>query len=71
MTSASGDRARRRIVVFWLVDPEVRILSTTEVPRQQRVIPREAALAARLEFMEERRRHKQSHNVREVSLCEH
>jgi hypothetical protein len=71
MRSTTGGRATRRIVVFWLVDPEVRILSTADVPRQQGSMSHERALAHRLSLMEERRTHKQSHNVREISLCEH
>ena len=71
MTSRSGSLARRRIVVFWLVDPDHRILSTADVPPQQGVVPRADALANRLALMEERKRHKQSHNLREISLCEH
>ncbi len=62
---------RRRIIVFWIVDPNVTIPSTREVAPQQGVIPREEALAARLELMDERRRHKQTLNVRVVNLCEH
>jgi len=61
----------RRVIVFWVVDPDVGVPSTRDVPRQQPVIPREEALAIRLELMEERKRHKQSFNVRAVSLCEH
>jgi hypothetical protein len=57
--------------VFWRVDPSVTIPSTREVPPQQGVISQTEALAIRLELMEERRRHKQSLNVRAVSLCEH
>jgi hypothetical protein len=63
--------ARRRVIVFWIVDPNVKIPSTREVAPQQGVIPHEEALRIRLELMEERRRHKQSLNVRAVSLCEH
>ena len=71
MASATGARVTRRVAVFWLIDPEVRILSTSNVPPQQGVMPHEEALAHRLALMEERRRHKQSHNLREISLCEH
>lgn len=67
----TSGHARRRIVVFWLVDPDQRIRSTSDVPPQQGVMPHEQALQLRLELMEERRRHKQSHNLREISLCEH
>jgi predicted DNA-binding WGR domain protein len=62
---------KRQVIVFWLVDPDVTILSTRNVPRQQGVIPHSEALAIRLELMEERKRHKTSFNLREVSLCEH
>ena len=72
LTVAGGaTEARRRVIVFWLVDPSVTIPSTREVPPQQAIIPRDEALAMRLELMEERKRHKQSLNVRTVSLCEH
>ena len=59
------------MIVFWVVDPNVRLVSTREVAPQQTVIPKDEALAVRLELMEERKRHKQSLNVRAVSLCEH
>jgi len=69
--AAGASEARRRVIVFWLVDPRVRLPSTAEVPPQQGVIPHDEALAIRLELMEERKRHKQTLNVRAVSLCEH
>ena len=61
----------RTVIVFWLVDPDVVIPSTREVPPQQGVLSLEEAQAIRLELMEERRRHKQSFNLRAVNLCEH
>ena len=61
----------RTVIVFWLVDPDVVIPSTREVPPQQGVLSLEEAHAIRLELMEERRRHKQSFNLRAVNLCEH
>ena len=63
--------ARRRVIVFWIVDPNVTIPSTREVPAQQGVLSHKDALAIRLKLMAERKRHKQSLNVRSVSLCEH
>ena len=66
-----AERARRRVIVFWLVDPDTRILSTAEVAPQQGVMSRGEAEAHRGSLMEERRLHKQSMNVRTVSLCEH
>jgi hypothetical protein len=66
-----ASEGRRRVIVFWIVDPQVQIASTAEVLPQQGSIPHEEALAIRLELMEERKRHKQTLNVRAVSLCEH
>jgi len=63
--------AIRRLVVFWLVHPERRVVSTFAVLPQQGVMPLEKALQHRLDLMEERKRHKQDWNVREISLCEH
>lgn len=63
--------ARRRVIVLWIVDPSASLPSTREVPPQQGAIPHQEALKIRLELMEERKRHKQSLNVRVVSLCEH
>lgn len=63
--------ARRRIIVFWLVDPDVTILSTRDVPPQQATMKHADALRIRLALMEERKRHKGNFNVRAVSLCEH
>lgn len=71
LSSTTGAPATRRIVVFWLVDPEKRILSTSDVVPPHTTVPLERALEHRLALMEERKRHKQSHNVREISLCEH
>lgn len=69
--NTSGETATRRIVVFWLVNPERRIVSTKHVPAQQGSMPLEEALKHRLALMEERKYHKQAWNLREVTLCEH
>ena len=72
--TVTGDakEATRRVIVFWVVDPNITELATTrEVAPQQEKISREEALRIRLELMEERKRHKQTLNVRAVSLCEH
>ncbi len=63
--------ARRRIVVFFIVDPSERIPSTREVPPQQQTMTMEQAKAHRLKLMEERKFNKQDWNVREIELCEH
>jgi hypothetical protein len=67
---------KRRIVVFFLVDPEERIYSTRDVPPQQVELggggmSREDAMEHRLELMKERKYKKQDWNVREIELCEH
>jgi len=61
----------RRIVVFWLINPDVRIVSTKHVAPQQGVMTLEDAHGHRLRLMEERKRHKENWNLREVTLCEH
>ena len=62
---------RRRIVVFWLVNPATRIVSTREVAPQQGVMSVEEARDHRLKLMMERKFHKETRNVLPVSLCEH
>jgi hypothetical protein len=66
---------KRRIVVFFLVNPEKRIISTRDVPPQQLEaggsMSREEAVAHRLELMKERKFNKQDWNIREIELCEH
>lgn len=69
--AAGAAVGRRRVIVFWVVDPDVTIPSTREVPPQQGTWTQAEALRIRLALMEERRRHKQTHNLRAVSLCEH
>lgn len=67
--------SKRRIVVFFLVNPLKRIISTREVAPQQidagGSMSLEDALKHRLELMKERRLTKQDFNVRKVHLCEH
>jgi len=71
ITNTGSEPAKRRIVVFWLVNPEIRIPSTQDVPPQQSVMSLDKAKEHRLKLMEERKKHKQDWNVREISLCEH
>jgi len=66
------DVSKRRIVVFFLVNPLRRIASTREVaPQKGGSMTHEDALEHRLELMKVRRYHKQDWNVRDVHLCEH
>jgi len=69
--SPSAQPATRQVIVFWLVDPEVTITGMEDVPLPQSTMTYEEACEVRLALMEERRVHKQSQNVRVVSLCEH
>ena len=67
--------AKRRIVVFFVVNPLKRIVSTREVAPQQYYaggsVSMEEAKKRRLELMKERKYTKQDWNVRQVELCEH
>lgn len=67
----SDTTAIRRIVVFWLINPDLRIVSTKHVAPQQSKMSLEEAHRHRLALMEERKHHKQNWNLREVTLCEH
>ena len=75
MDSSSKTKQKRRIIVFFLINPEKRIVSTREVPVQQEHakghMKRSDALEHRLELMKERKYSKQDWNVREIELCEH
>jgi hypothetical protein len=66
-----GRASSRRVIVFWVVDPDVAIVSTRDVAPQQSTIKRAEALRIRLKLMKERKRHKSNFNVRSISLCEH
>ncbi len=74
-TNSSNSVQRRRIVVFFIVNPEKRIMSSREVPPQQMEcggsLSREEAMEHRLELMKERKFTKQDWNVRDIELCEH
>lgn len=71
LRNSSGAVATRRIVVFWLINPDVRIVSTKHVAPQQGKMTLEEASHHRLALMEERKHHKANWNLREVTLCEH
>ena len=67
--------AKRRIVVFFIVNPLKRIVSTREVAPQQDYAGGTMSMADakehRLQLMRERKYKKQDWNVREIELCEH
>jgi len=62
-------------MVFFLINPEKRIISMREVSPQGiecgGKMTREDAFEHRLELMKERKFHKQDWNVRDIELCEH
>lgn len=62
----------RKILVFWLIDPSNRVLSTKDV--LETPISFDQALEHRLKLMNERSHHQDQdygYRIREVSLCEH
>ena len=61
----------RRIVVFFVVNPERRIIGTEDIEPMQSTITRAMAKRSRLELMAERKYDKQKLNVRDIELCEH
>ena len=65
------ESASRRIVVFFVVNPEKKIISTREVAPQQGKISLSDAKKYRLELMAERKYDKEKLNVRDLELCEH
>jgi predicted DNA-binding WGR domain protein len=71
MDSSDGTDATRRILVFWLVNPDTPIVSTANVPKQQGSMPLAQAKKNRLALMKERTKKKDRYNDREVFLCEH
>jgi predicted DNA-binding WGR domain protein len=71
MDSSDGKDATRRILVFWLVNPDAPIVSTANVPKQQGSISLANAKRYRLALMKERTKNKDRYNDREVFLCEH
>ena len=71
VNESSNQEASRRIIVFFVVNPEKRIISTREVAPQQSVISLSKAKEYRLELMVERKYDKKKLNIRDIELCEH
>ncbi len=71
MINNTSETLRRRLVVFFIVDPNHRIPSSRDHPPMPRTIDHETALGDRLELMQERKQAKQALNPREIELCEH
>ena len=62
---------KRTVVVFWLINPDRRIISTKHIDKQQGKMSFKDAEMHRIKLMEERKYHKQKFNVRDLNLCEH
>eukprot|EP00051_Salpingoeca_urceolata_P016212 m.214080 g.214080 ORF g.214080 m.214080 type:complete len:523 (-) comp18617_c0_seq3:3901-5469(-) len=64
----------RKIICFFLVDPEHRVTSTADIPDQRAWMSREDAEKHRIELMRDRKYYKDEMNrdiEREINLCEH
>ena len=71
LVNKNSQPAKRRIIAFFLVNPNVRITSTADVSREEVERPLEDARKIRQALMRERSMHKKTLNPREVHLCEH
>jgi hypothetical protein len=68
---SSGMHQQRTVIVFWIVNPEKRIISTKNVEPQHDEWSFDSAKKHQVQFMEDRKFHKKSFNVRSLNLCEH
>ena len=69
MENNSSEKQTRTILVFWLINPDIKIKSTKDIPQQNYDV--ELAKKNRLELMKERTYYKQNFNQRKINLCEH
>lgn len=69
MMSQNKKKVTRTIVVFWLINPNIRITSTNDINQQNYDINK--AYENRLELMKERTLYKGTFNKRPLNLCEH
>ena len=69
MKNTSKKEQQRTLLVFWLINPNIRITSTKDIKQQNYNI--EEAKKHRLELMKERTYYKQTFNQRDLNLCEH
>jgi hypothetical protein len=71
LTNNSDKILKRRIVVGFLVNPNVQIPSASSVPNMSSSIIKQQAIKNRKALMNERKFYKQSINQRNIDLCEH
>jgi predicted DNA-binding WGR domain protein len=69
MINKGSSVASRTIIVFWLINPNIKIISTKNIAQQDYDIKK--AYKNRLELMKERTYYKQTFNQRKLNLCEH
>jgi len=69
MKTSSKLEQSRTIIVFWLINSNIRITSTKDIKQQNYSLLK--AHEIRLNLMKERTYHKQTFNQRELNLCEH
>ena len=62
---------KRKLLAFFVIDPECQIPSTRDHPPLPRKISFEQAKKDRLDLMKERKYYKESLNPRTIELCEH
>lgn len=65
----SNEKSSRTIIVFWLINPNIKITSTNDIKQQNYNIQK--AYKNRLELMKERTFYKKTFNQRDLNLCEH
>lgn len=71
MKNPTTKTVTRRLVAFFVINPDSRIPSSRDHPPMPRQIDLKTALANRLELMQERKFAKEKLNPREIELCEH
>lgn len=71
MKNRSAVTVTRRLVVFFVINPESRIPSSRDHPPMPRQISLDIAVTNRLELMHERKFAKEKLNPRVIELCEH
>jgi predicted DNA-binding WGR domain protein len=69
MFNTGSKKQSRTIIVFWLINPNIKIKSTKDIEQQKYSI--NIAHRNRLMLMKERTIHKQTFNQRDINLCEH
>ena len=67
MINSGEIKGKQRIVFFFIVDPEFKVVSSEEIPDQRIFISSELAQSQQLELMNERKLLKQDWNIQDLS----